>query len=155
MVLRPIRQERIFTHLGWRKQGTLNIYLHAGGALGADGLLSDIQVQLPSTLQLFQMQPSGDSSEREQSIRASLRCLSLAPDRVSFPLFAALYRAPFGQTDFSMFLVGKTGVFKTALAAVCQQHFGMAMDAAPVHPVLSCLPLGKKCRMDKVSEPAC
>ena len=29
-----------------------------------------------------------------------------------------------------MFLVGKTGVFKTALAAVCQQHFGMGMDSA-------------------------
>ncbi len=29
-----------------------------------------------------------------------------------------------------MFLVGKTGVFTTALAAVCQQHFGIGMDAA-------------------------
>ena len=126
----PIRQERIFTHLGWRKQGAQHMYLHAGGALGADGLLSGVQVQLPSTLQLYQMQSPGDSSERAQSIRASLRCLSLAPDRISFPLLAAVYRAPFGKTDFSMFLVGKTGVFKTALAAVCQQHFGMAMDAA-------------------------
>jgi hypothetical protein len=126
----PIRQERIFTHLGWRKQGTEYMYLHAGGALGADGPLSGVEVQLPSTLQLYQMRPPGDSSERVQSIRASLRCLSIARDRVSFPLLAALYRAPFGKTDFSMFLSGKTGVFKTALAAVCQQHFGMAMDSA-------------------------
>ena len=125
-----IRQERIFTHLGWRKHGTQHMYLHAGGALGAGGPLPDVQVQLPSTLQLFQMIPPGDLSERAQSIRASLRCLSLAPDRVTFPLLAAVYRAPFGKTDFSMFLVGKTGVFKTALAAVCQQHFGMGMDAA-------------------------
>src|ERR1700688_47841 len=76
------------------------------------------------------MQPSVDSSERARSIRASLRCLSLAPDRISFPLLAAVYRAPIGKTDFSMFLVGKTGVFKSALAAVCQQHFGTGMDAA-------------------------
>jgi hypothetical protein len=120
----PIPQERILTHLGWRKQGTQDIYLHAGGALSADGFVSGLQVQLPSTLQLYQMQPPGDASERAQSIRASLRCLSLAPDRISFPLLAAAYRAPFGKTDFSMFLVGKTGVFKTALAAVCQQPSG-------------------------------
>ncbi len=130
-----VQQERIFTHLGWRKQGTQYAYLHAGGALGADGLLSGVQVQLPSALQLYHIQPSGDSSERVQSIRASLRCLSLAPDRVTFPLLAEVYRAPFGKTDFSMFLVGRTGVFKSALAAVCQQHFGPEMDAAhlPAH----------------------
>jgi hypothetical protein len=33
----PIRQERIFTHLGWRKHGTQHIYIHAGGALAARG----------------------------------------------------------------------------------------------------------------------
>jgi hypothetical protein len=130
-----VRQERIFTHLGWRKQGAQHVYLHAGGALGAEGLLSEVQVQLASALQLYQMQPPADLSARVQSVRASLDCLSLAPDRISFPLLAAVYRAPFGRTDFSMFLCGKTGVFKSALAAVCQQHFGPAMDAAhlPAH----------------------
>ena len=65
-----------------------------------------------------------------RAVRASLRCLSLAPDRISFPLLAAVYRAPFGGVDFSVFLAGKTGVFKTALAALCQQHFGAEMDAS-------------------------
>jgi hypothetical protein len=32
--------------------------------------------------------------------------------------------------DFSLFLAGRTGTFKTALAALCQQHFGAAMDAS-------------------------
>lgn len=126
----PIRQERIFTHLGWRKHGTQYTYLHAGGALGTDGSILAVQVELPPTLQLFEMKPPGAPNERARSIRASLRFLSLAPDRVSFPLLAAVYRAALGQTDFSMFLVGKTGVFKTALAAICQQHFGLAMDSA-------------------------
>jgi hypothetical protein len=35
-----------------------------------------------------------------------------------------------GKVDFSLFLTGQTGVFKTALAALCQQHFGAAMDAS-------------------------
>ena len=34
----PIRQERIYTHLGWNKQGSDWIYLHAGGAVGSLGV---------------------------------------------------------------------------------------------------------------------
>jgi hypothetical protein len=32
-----IRQERIFVHLGWRKHGEHWMYLHAAGAIGAQG----------------------------------------------------------------------------------------------------------------------
>jgi hypothetical protein len=55
--------------------------------------------------------------------------LSLAADRISCPLLAAVYRAALGKVDFSLFLAGPSGVFKTALAALCQQHFGATMDA--------------------------
>jgi len=129
-ISRDIQQERIFTHLGWRKQGEQWRYLHAGGALGADGLRSDLQVQLTSALARCELRPGRDSQEKMQSIRASLRCLRLAPDHITVPLVAAIYRAPFGNTDFSLFLAGKTGVFKTAIAAVAQQHFGAGLDAA-------------------------
>jgi hypothetical protein len=36
----------------------------------------------------------------------------------------------FGELGFSLFLVGRSGVFKGTLAALCQQHFGSAMNAA-------------------------
>lgn len=40
-----------------------------------------------------------------------------------------------GKLDFSLFLAGRSGVFKTTLAALCQQHFGAEMDARvlPAH----------------------
>jgi hypothetical protein len=41
-----------------------------------------------------------------------------------------VYRAALGPMDFSLFLVGATGRFKTALAALCQQHFGATLDAS-------------------------
>ena len=129
-ISRDIQQERIFTHLGWRKQGGQWVYLHAGGALGADGLLSDLQVQLTPALARYELRPAKNLHEKVQSVRASLRCLCLAPDRITIPLLAAIYRAPLGNTDFSLFLAGKTGVFKTAVAAVAQQHFGAGLDAA-------------------------
>ena len=88
---RKIRQERIFTHLGWTKDGPDWIYLHAGGAVGAR---PDVQTQLPAALEHFELRtPLGDS-ERAEAVRASLRFLSLAPDRISFPLLATVYRRP-------------------------------------------------------------
>jgi len=131
----PIPQERIFTHLGWRKHGSDWVYLQAGGAVGAEGLRCDFQVQLPPALQHYRLRLPADSAELVNAVRASLDCLSVAPDRISIPLLAAVYRAPWGGADFSVFLTGRTGAFKTALAALCQQHFGAAMDAGrlPAH----------------------
>jgi hypothetical protein len=125
-----IRQEHIFAHLGWRKHGEQWVYLHAGGALGSGGLVPGLKVHVPGTMQSYQLPSPRDPEALLRAIRASLRCLSLAPDRISLPLLAAVYRAPFGKVDFSVFLAGRTGVFKTALAALCQQHFGAAMDSS-------------------------
>ena len=126
---REIRQERIYTHLGWRKTGPHWMYLHAGGALGVGGPQSGVQVQLPAALQSYQIQSPQKAEEIVEAVRASISCLSIAPDRISFPLLAAVCRAALGKVDFSVFLAGQTGVFKTALAALCQQHFGASMDA--------------------------
>lgn len=124
-----VPQERIFTHLGWTKHGSDWLYLHAGGAVGAHGPRCDVRVQLPSALEHYEVRPTVGAAERANAMRASLRFLSLAPDRITFPLLAAVYRAPFGKIDFSLFLTGQTGTFKTTLAALCQQHFGAEMDA--------------------------
>ncbi len=124
-----IPQEHIFAHLGWRKHGEHRVYLYSGGALGVGGVLSGFEVQVPASLQSYQVRSPKDPEKLVRAVRASLRCLSVAPDRISFPLLAAVYRAPFGGVDFSVFLTGTTGVFKTALAALCQQHFGAGMDA--------------------------
>jgi len=124
-----VRQERIFSYTGWKKHGTQWMYLHAGGALGADGLIPGIQVRLPDALQAFEIGLPQDSDDRGRNVKASLRVLQVAPDRISFPLLAGVYRAALGGTTFSLFLEGRSGVFKTTLAALCQQHFGVALDA--------------------------
>jgi hypothetical protein len=130
-----IRQERIFTHTGWRALGRDWVYLQSGGAVGAQGLRCDVQVQLPAALEHYQVRPPVDAAEGVGAIRAGLRFLSVAPDRISCPLLAAVYRAALGKEDFSLFLAGPSGSFKTALASLCQQHFGAAMDAKalPAH----------------------
>src|SRR5580704_973918 len=125
-----IRSERLFTHLGWRKQGPGRMFLQAERAVGAQGTCDDWQVHVPAALRHCNMPPSGDRAATIAAIRSSLDFLPVAPDQISFPLLAAVYRAPLGPVDFSLFLTGRTGTFKTALAAICQQHFGAAMDAS-------------------------
>ena len=126
----PIRQERIFAHLGWRQQDSDWVYLHGGGALGAAGAVAGTQVQLPSPLQDYQLRSPRDAQEAVGAVRASLHVLTSVPDRIGLPLLAAVYRAALGGVNFGVFMSGSSGVFKTALAGLCQQHFGAAMEAS-------------------------
>lgn len=61
----------------------------------------------------YYLLPAHNVGPRVNAVQASLLFLSLASDRVTFPLQAAVLRAPLGRADFSVFLKGKTGVFKT------------------------------------------
>ena len=58
-----IRQERIFRHTGWRALGRDWVYLQRGGAVGAQGLRCDVQVQLPAALEHYQVRPPVDAAE--------------------------------------------------------------------------------------------
>ncbi len=124
-----IHQERIYTHLGWRKHGAEWVYLHGGGAISSHGPMAGLQVKLPAPLAAYQIGSGQDSDDCTQAVRASLQFLEVAPDRVTFPLLAGTYCAALGGAAFSLFLAGTTGVFKSALAALCQQHFGASLDA--------------------------
>jgi len=124
-----VQARRVYTHLGWRQLGDAWCYLHAGGALGAQGAVPDVAVAPSPALARYQLPaPPAPAPERE-AIRASLQLLEVAPDTVVLPLYAAIWRAVLGGTDFSMHLVGPTGVGKSALAALAQQHYGPGMMA--------------------------
>jgi hypothetical protein len=54
------------------------------------------------------------------SVQASLQLLSLALDRISFPLLAGVYRAPLASVDFSPLSYWKNrSILKSAVAALC------------------------------------
>lgn len=119
----------VFRHLGWRRLGAEWCYLHAGGAIGRNGPVPEVEVSIPDNLKGFSLPepPRGDDLIR--AIRASLEFLKLAPRRVTVPVYAAIWRAALESADFSLHLTARTGEGKTALVALAQQHFGAAMDA--------------------------
>ncbi len=58
----------------------------------------------------------------------SLAVLQVAPEPVTVPLLAAVYRAVLGPCDFALHLTGSTGAGKSELAALIQRHFGAGFD---------------------------
>jgi hypothetical protein len=124
-----VEHRRVYTHLGWRKIGEAWCYLHAGGAIGVHGAVEDITVAPGQALAADQLPTPADEEAAHAAIRASLRLLDVAPDAVTIPGYAAIWRAVLGNVDCSVHLVGPTGQGKTELAALYQQHWGAAMDA--------------------------
>jgi hypothetical protein len=120
----------VYLHTGWRRIGDAWVYLHAGGAIGADGPVADVAVSLEGTLAQFRLPDPPTGEELIGAVRASLALLNtdLAPDRLTVPLLAAVYRAPLGQADCSLAIIGRTGAAKSEFSALGQQHYGPGMD---------------------------
>ena len=116
---------RMYAHTGWREMsGGGHAYLHAGGAIGAEG----VEVELEPGLERYALPldvPEGE--ELAHAVEVSLGFLELASIRVTAPLLSAAYLAPLSEIvvpDFALWLWGGTGSFKSTLAAVLLSHFG-------------------------------
>ncbi len=120
-----IPRSTTFIHAGWTKAKVDGgqIYLHAGGAIGESGLLSDVKVRLPVELAGYKLPAPPDGEHLIEAVQASLALLDLGPDKLIVPVLGAVYRAPLGSADFAEHLHGATGRFKTAVAEVALAHF--------------------------------
>jgi hypothetical protein len=118
----------IYTHTGWRKVDGRWMFLHAGGAIGGFGAVSDVNVRLLDPVSSFELRIPAGCDKLALALKASLRLVDLGPASISFPLLAATCRAVFGEADFSLHLAGETGAFKSEVAALHQQHFGASMN---------------------------
>ena len=123
-----VPRRTIYTHTGWRMIDGRWHFLHAGGAIGPDGPVSNVSVRLPSALAMYDLPAPPIGDDEIKAIWATLGMLHrLADDRVVFPIYCALWRAVLGNTDLSVALNGYTGSFKSETAALVQQHFGQGM----------------------------
>lgn len=123
-------ERRVYVHTGWREFDGRWVYLHAGGAVGSDGPVAGIETEMQGALSKYHLPAPPDGEELKAAVCASLRMLDgLAPDEIIYPVYASAWRAVLGPCDHSTFLMGRTGVFKSELAALAQRHFGSGMDA--------------------------
>src|SRR5438874_785271 len=61
MLSSDVRRETVYAHTGWRDVGGRWVYLHAGGAIGADGPSARLRVALPPHLTRGQGNHAGRS----------------------------------------------------------------------------------------------
>ncbi|MFI5329941.1 MAG: DUF927 domain-containing protein, partial [Desulfobaccales bacterium] len=114
------KQRTVYAHSGWRKIGGTWRYFHGGGAIGAG---EPVEVDLGQNLGNYALPEPGG----QEAAQASLRFIDVAPWEVTAPLLACCYLAPFSdllKIDFSLWLYGPTGSFKSTLAALVLSHFG-------------------------------
>jgi hypothetical protein len=127
-----VPRRRVFEHSGWRALPDLGwCFLHAGGAIGANGSIAGIEVALRGAAGHIRLPEPPTGDELRDAVRASLALLDLGPDRITVPLLAAVYRAilcDLVPADLSVFLVGPSGVYKSELAALAMQHVGAGFD---------------------------
>ena len=118
----------VFAHVGWRLIEDQMLYLHTGGAIGAEGAVPGIEVDPGGKLQAFALPDPPEGQALREAIRASLGLLDVAPDAVTVPLFLACYRAGLGPSPFGLHLAGRTGSGKSVLQGLAQAHWGADFD---------------------------
>lgn len=124
---RDVEYRTRFLHTGWRLEPEGWCYLHGDGAISGDGLRTDVDVSLPPKLKYYTLPQPPNGNNLRAAVEASIGMLSAADLGVSAPIFAAIWRAVLGPVDVSLFVHGQSGVGKTEVAALAQQHFGKEM----------------------------
>jgi hypothetical protein len=126
---RDAERRTVYRQTGWRQIGGQWLYLHSAGAVGTNGTVTAHNIDLPGNLTLIALPDPPEGDNLAIAVRASLRVLDLARERITAPVLGAVYRAPFGSVDFAGHIVGPSGCFKTELAALAQQHYGPGLDS--------------------------
>ncbi len=114
------KRRTVYAHTGWQKIGLVWRYLHGGGAIGQG---DPVEVDLGENLSNYSLPEPGGI----EAAQASLRFLDIGPWKITAPLLACVYLAPFADlcnVDFSLWFHGPTGGLKSTLAALALCHFG-------------------------------
>ena len=115
--------ETNYTHLGWREKAGAWIYLTASGAIGDENVR--VKLSREEERYLLPLKPDNEI----QAIRLSLSFLEIGKKSVTYPLLSFAYLAPLTSLlsktpNFTLYIYGETGTFKTTIAVLVLCHFG-------------------------------
>lgn len=110
---------------GWiRGQDGQWMYVHGGGALGKDGPVDGVTVDLPPQLEQYVL-PSPPETAEELCAAAdhSVGMLAELPARIGAPLAGTTYRSAIGRMPSPLTCIGPPGSLKTSMAKAALHHF--------------------------------
>ena len=127
-----IQVRDVYAHTGWRQIEGRWLYLHAGGAIGADGLDTSLSIELPEQLNNYNLPAPPPVDEARAAVRASLEQMILVDDGMGAVQLARIYAPPLCEWyrfDLGVFVTGRTGTHKSELAALAMAHYGQGFNA--------------------------
>lgn len=126
---RTRKVENVYTYTGWREINGRLVFLHAGGAVGAENVKVDLS-EGGEVLGRYSLPARCESLEEAANTVFSL--FSIANPEIIYPLFASVFLAPLCEVlrprslepDFMIFLIGRTQSGKSSLASLFLSFFG-------------------------------
>lgn len=118
---------RRYGYVGWVEHGDRLVYVHAGGAIGAEGVVHDLTAVPAGPLRHFALPAPPTGVEAQRAVRAVLDLLSMEPATVMVPMVALAFHAPLGGARLAFHATGITDVGKSVRASLVQRFFGREM----------------------------
>jgi hypothetical protein len=120
-----------YSHTGWREINGKMCYLTAGGAIGAENVVVDLEPELSDYRLPAYEEPRNDSGTVKphiaEALKESLDFIKLGNQEITLPVWAAMYLAPLNpiiKTNFTLFVMGDTGTLKSSITAAALSHYG-------------------------------
>lgn len=123
---------QIYTHTGWRTIDGELCYLHSGGAITQHGARDDIDVELEDNLTNYHLPHPPEPRALAEAVHKSLVQMRLGVDGIGAVQLARIYGPPLGawyRQDFGIFVEGRSGTFKSEIAALAMAHYGSGWNA--------------------------
>lgn len=118
----------VYAHTGWRKIGDDWSYLHGGGGVTVGGNRADIAVRLPHSLRFFVLPDPATGDAIPKAYGSILKFLNAFPRALTVPLLGAVFGAALGEIDYSVYIVGQSGCFKSEITGLAQAFFGSGFN---------------------------
>jgi len=117
----------VFIHTGWRKVDKKYCYLTSSGAIFENGLNEEVCVEPDNgELSLYNLPCPQKNENLSELIKKALILLKILPNS-GYLVLATPFRAVLSEVkkvDFSVFISGPTGSFKSEICAIVQSFFG-------------------------------
>lgn len=119
-------QVKVYGHLGWAQIDDGGwVYLHSCGAIGAVGVVESLEQVQPSGCPTYRLpEPPQNVDDVQQAANNLLEVLSVGKLSVTLPGLLFALGSVFGNPQFALFFLGRTGTLKTAFASVLQRMVG-------------------------------
>lgn len=133
---RNIRTQTVYTHTGWRQIDGVWSYLHSGGAITPAGNRTDVSIRLPSSLRAFNLpEPPTDpqipnADKVAEAYNTVFTFMNAFPKWATIPLLGGVFAAVLGSLNYSIYVLGESGSFKSELTMLGQGFFGAGFNTS-------------------------